>query len=222
MDNLSITRVLPPAARARLTATEAPADGELSPLAEYWNFFKLFLRRPATVGSVVPSSRSLARAAIHGCGLSTADTVIELGPGTGAFTREIVRNIGPSTLFIALELEAEHAHEIRRKFPRVHVYHDSAENIRRALSKHGRKKADCIISALPWGNMGYGLQDRILQAIFGSLRRGGAFTTFAYAQTLLLPTGHHFRKRLEGHFDVVKTSPIVWNNLPPAFVYRCR
>ena len=224
MDNISIARDSRSSARASLRRIETPSHNDLenSAFSEYWRFFRTFLRRPATVGSVTPSSRSLARAAVEGCGLATANTVIELGPGTGVFTREILRHIGLSALFIALELEGEHAREIRRKFPRVHVYHDSAENIRQALLKHGRKKADCVISALPWGTMGFKLQDRILQSIFSSLRREGILTTIAYAQTLLLPTGRHFRKRLESHFAEVTLSPIVWRNFPPAFVYRCR
>jgi phospholipid N-methyltransferase len=28
--------------------------------------------------------------------------------------------------------------------------------------------------------------------------------------------------RLKDHFSDVVTSPVVWGNLPPAFVYRCR
>lgn len=224
MDNISITRDLRPTASAPLPRIETPSQdkGEGTDLSEYWKFFRAFLRRPARVGSVTPSSRSLARAAVAGCELATANTVVELGPGTGVFTREILRHIGPSALFVALELDGEHALEIGRKFPGVHVYHDSAENIRQALLKHGRKKADCVISALPWGTMGFKLQDRVLKSIFSSLRHQGVFTTFAYAQTLLLPTGRHFRKRLETYFAEVTLSPIVWRNLPPAFVYRCR
>ena len=39
---------------------------------------------------------------------------------------------------------------------------------------------------------------------------------------VLLPAGQRFKKRLHASFSEVTTSPGVWMNLPPAFVYRCR
>jgi phospholipid N-methyltransferase len=50
----------------------------------------------------------------------------------------------------------------------------------------------------------------------------GVFTTFAYAHAYWLPTAVRFRKRLKAHFGSVKTSRLVWRNVPPAYVYRCR
>ena len=65
-------------------------------------------------------------------------------------------------------------------------------------------------------------QQEILENVLASLRPGGCFTTFAYLQGLMLPAGRRFRKRLCEIFDKVETTPVVWRNLPPAFVYRCR
>jgi phosphatidylethanolamine/phosphatidyl-N-methylethanolamine N-methyltransferase len=36
-----------------------------------------------------------------------------------------------------------------------------------------------------------------------------------------LPASRRFRQRLERHFKRVETTPIVWRNLPPAFVFCC-
>jgi phosphatidylethanolamine/phosphatidyl-N-methylethanolamine N-methyltransferase len=38
---------------------------------------------------------------------------------------------------------------------------------------------------------------------------------------LLLPAGGRFFKLLKKNFSEVKKSPVVWKNVPPAFVYRC-
>ena len=54
------------------------------------------------------------------------------------------------------------------------------------------------------------------------LKPGGQFVTFAYLQGLLLPAGRRFRAKLKRSFSDVTKSKIVWRNLPPAFVYRCR
>lgn len=191
-------------------------------VAERLEFLGNFLRNPASTGSFAPSSPWLARAMVRGCDLRNAQTVIEFGPGTGAFTRLILRRIGEQTTFFAMELDAEQACRLKERFPGLHVYNDSAAKIQRYLAHHGRKKADYIISGLPWGNMSAKVQEPILDAVLNSLASDGTFTTFAYIHACWLPTALNFRKRLKEHFAEVKTSRIIWKNTPPAFVYRCR
>jgi phospholipid N-methyltransferase len=191
-------------------------------MAERLRFLSAFLREPARVGSFVPSSPALAQAMLRRCDLRNARTVVEFGAGTGAFTRLILERIGVHTTFLALELDDKHVDELRQRFPGVHVYRDSAERVQKYLANHRRKKADYIISGLPWANMPVKVQERILDAVLNSLSPDGLFTTFAYVHARWLPRARRFRERLEHYFAEVKTSRIVWRNVPPAFVYRCR
>ncbi len=191
-------------------------------LAEGLEFFGSFLRQPVTVGSVWPSSYALAREMIHGCNLRHADTVVELGAGTGAITRAILEAIGRKTLVLALELDGRHVHRLRRRFPGLKVCHQSAELLQECLKQHDREQADCVISALPWGNMRSKLQGRILEAVLRALKPGGVFTAMGYWHARSYSTTRHFRKQLEQHFKQVTVSRIVWFNVPPALVYRCR
>jgi phospholipid N-methyltransferase len=62
----------------------------------------------------------------------------------------------------------------------------------------------------------------LLDATVGALRSGGRFATFAYTHAARMPRARKFRDLLESRFTSVTTSPIVWRNVPPAFVYRCR
>jgi phosphatidylethanolamine/phosphatidyl-N-methylethanolamine N-methyltransferase len=190
-------------------------------LAEHVKFFQSFIREPASVGAISPSSRSLAKAMIQGCSLQTADTVVEIGPGTGAFTSLIRENIGRKTTFIALELDATHAKSLQRRFPDLKVYHDSAEKIRDYLELHGRQKANYIISGLPWASLPMDVQKRVMDAILACLAPGGSFTTFAYLHARWLPKARQFRQSLNQHFNKVAVSQVIWKNLPPAFVYYC-
>ena len=112
--------------------------------------------------------------------------------------------------------------ELKCRFPALSVHHDSAANLPRILDRHGRQSAEVIVSGLPWAIFPDELQQEILESVIASLAPGGCFTTFAYLQGLLLPAGRRFRKRLHELFDTVETSQVVWCNLPPAFVYRCR
>src|SRR5437016_14272997 len=114
--------------RARSRGAGVSAVGLLERLdpavAERLQFLGAFLREPARVGAFVPSSPALAQAMLHGCNLKDAKTVVEFGPGTGAFTRLILERIGKQTAFLALELDEKHARGLRQHFPRPNDYPD--------------------------------------------------------------------------------------------------
>jgi phospholipid N-methyltransferase len=61
-----------------------------------------------------------------------------------------------------------------------------------------------------------------MHPILDNLNDGGYFTTFAYIQGVFIPSARRFRKFLSESFSSVETSRVIWSNLPPAFVYRCR
>ncbi len=191
-------------------------------MAEWVDFFGAFLRQPARVGAVAPSSPVLAQAMLHGCDLKNAKTVVEFGPGTGAFTRAILERVPKTTTFFALELDCDHVRRLRERFPGLNVHQDCAETIQKYLAQYRRQKADYVISGLPWSNMKSMDQDRILDTVVQSLCHRGMFTTFTYVHAFWLPRGRRFRARLEKHFPHVSISPVVWQNMPPALVYRCR
>ena len=184
-------------------------------------FLGAFLRRPACVGALNPSSPALARAMIRDCVLKSCDTVVELGPGTGAFTGPILQSIGRNTTFIAMELDPMFARGLKLRYPSLQVYNDSAERLGDYLALHGKKSADYIISGLPWASLPLIVQNRIMEAVLSSLGPGGVFTTFGYLHARWLPNAQRFRLRLQQHFSGVATSSVVWKNFPPAFVYRC-
>src|SRR5262245_895275 len=129
-------------------------------------FFGEFVRQPLTVGAVWPSSKRLARLVVSSCTIRPGDTVVELGPGNGAFTELILERMRGHCRFLAVELNASNVATLQRRFPRAHIIHDSAENLRRHL---GRAGADCVVSGLAWGNMLPRTQNNIFRAILRSL-----------------------------------------------------
>jgi len=185
-------------------------------------FMGAFLRRPVSVGALSPSSRWLARAMVEDCALSTAEVVVELGPGTGAFTREILAEIGKQTTFFAVELSPLFTRSLRRRYPTLIVYNDSAERLLDYLARHEKTAVNHIFCGLPWASLPLDVQERVFDAIVGALAPGGTFCTFGYLHARRLPNAIRFRQRLEGHFSEVACSTPVWRNFPPAFIYRCR
>ena len=182
-------------------------------------FLAAFIREPLTVGSFWPSSASLARVVVDSCEFASEDTVVELGPGTGVFTEQLLERLGPHGRLLAVDINLANIDELQRRCPRCRVIHDSAEHLGRHVDAG---KASCIISGLAWGNMLPVLQDRIFEAILSSLAPSGQFVAFGYIHAAWFPTALRFRRRLFRTFEQVETTPIVWRNMPPAFVYCCR
>jgi len=181
-------------------------------------FLTEFAREPFQVGALWPSSQALSRVVVDCCDIKSGATVVELGAGTGAFTGLLLKRLSGRGRLLAVEINATHATILRRRFPHCEVVQDSAENLPRYLD--GRR-ANCVVSGLAWGSMLLRTQDRILQAILESMTPNGQFIAFAYVHAAWMPTSRHFRKQLMEHFKWVETTPIVWRNLPPAFVFRC-
>ncbi len=181
-------------------------------------FFQEFLRNPFATGALCPSSRTLSKAVVGACDFAPNDVVVELGPGTGSFTELLLRRLGRRGRLLAFEINAANVEILRRRFPLSEIIHDSAENLAPHL---GQQRAQCVVSGLAWSTMLPALQDRILQAVLSSLTPDGQFVAFAYVHAFWLPTARRFRRSLLGTFGRVTTTPIVWRNLPPAYVYRC-
>jgi phospholipid N-methyltransferase len=102
------------------------------------------------------------------------------------------------------------------------VVNDSVEHLAEHLREAGRDSVDATISGLPWAAFSPERQEKLLDATALALRPGGRFATFAYSHAAWLPQARTFRKLLDARFSEVTTSEVVWRNVPPAFVYRCR
>lgn len=187
-----------------------------------FGFLREFVTHPQEVGAVAPSSRALARAMVSNFDLGSASVVVEIGPGTGAFTETILERAGKKTLFLAIELNEAFVGKLEERFPDADIHHGNAEDTPRILEERGHGLADYVVSGLPWATFPEDLQKRLLTAVYDSLKPGGQFSTFAYSAAAWLPRARRFRAMLEATFAEVTTSSIVWTNFPPAFAYTCR
>ena len=185
-------------------------------------FLQQYLLRPGLIGSVAPSSQALAREMLDWLELGSAQAVLEVGPGTGAFTKALLPRLSKDCRVVLIELNADFAATLRRNFPGVKIYNESVAHARSICDREGIAAVDCIVSGLPWASFPQPLQKSCLAAIAGVLRPGGQFVTFAYRGVDMLPRARRFRDNLDRCFREVTTSRTVHWNLPPAAVYRCR
>lgn len=185
-------------------------------------FLKAFLRSPGSVGALWPSSPFLAKAMVRASGIHQAENVLELGPGTGAFTGEILSSLPHGAIFSAVEIDPELARALAEKFARARVIAGCATRLGEHLATEKLAAPDAILSGLPWAAFDERLQTDILKQIRAVLRENGVFSTFAYYGPHRLKAGKAFRRNLEKNFSKIQRSPVVLRNFPPAFIYTCR
>ncbi len=187
-----------------------------------------FISRPGMVGAVWPSSRALARRIVQLGRVSSAKVVVELGPGTGAFTREILGGLTSDASFLAVEKSECLARYLASSLSKrpghlsdlPKVVQGCATRLADLLAKERFCMPDVVISGLPWAGFRPMVQKKILSQISEVLAPGGVFVTFAYFGPHLLRRGRFFRRLLDTQFEFVERSATVVANIPPAFVIR--
>lgn len=186
-----------------------------------YQFLREFLRAPLNVGAIWPSSPALARRIVDSARVREAARVVELGPGSGAFTGTILSSLKPDAKFLAIEKSEALADEVARRFPSARVRHGCATELSAHLREEDFGSPESVVSGLPWAVFPDGLQRTILGELRSTLAPGATFSTFAYFGPHNLPSGRKFRSVLHETFSSVRRTPVVLANFPPAFVYVC-
>lgn len=201
-------------------------------------FWRQFRQEFHTTGAVLPSGRFLARALARYVGQQSAgQRILEVGPGTGAVTSQIVRRLGPEDQLDLVELNAEFVRRLDERFaseepfrtaaPRARVLHCPVEEL-----PHGTQY-DLIISGLPLNNFAVADVERILEVMTRLLRAGGTLSFFEYiairpARALVSKAAERARlrgigqaiERLLGSNEIRRDW--IWPNVPPAWVHHVR
>ena len=176
-------------------------------------FFRAWLGAPLRVASVTPSGTSLAR-------LMTSEIrpgdgpVLELGPGTGVFTRALLQRGIPASELTLVEAGAEFAALLRQRYPDARVLGIDADRLH-AQALHHTRPHGAAISGLPLLSMPPAKVFRILSGSFAALGHGASLYQFTYGPRCPVPPAVLRRLRL-GAARIGSTMA----NLPPATVWR--
>jgi phospholipid N-methyltransferase len=142
--------------------------------------------------------------------------VIELGPGTGVFTRQLLARGIPEERLALIEYGAAFIQLLAHRFPAAHVMRMDAAKLS-SVCLFGGDRAGAVVSGLPFLSMTPKQVMAILAEAFGYLRHDGAFYQFTYGLSCPVPRVVLDQLGLE---SVRIGRALV--NVPPAAVYRIR
>jgi phosphatidylethanolamine/phosphatidyl-N-methylethanolamine N-methyltransferase len=201
-------------------------------------FFSQFTENFTTTGAIAPSSPLLGRAITHPLSLRSSRSiqVLEVGPGTGAFTRQIAKHLRPGDLLEIYELNPRFCEYLRQNLPwevfqsngiHCRLHNADVRDIGRDL------QYDYIVCGLPFNNFEPELVSDILAVLIDRLATNGVFSYFEYNlshefkskflkskdRQRMLRVGKIVRSFVEQHQFGYRQ---VWLNLPPARARYCQ
>lgn len=171
-----------------------------------WQFVQQFFKKPLETGAVLPSSPLLAKAMADRINFNKAKTIVELGPGTGSITKELLKRMTKDAKLIAIEINKDFCVELKKiSDPRLDILEGDAKHLSRII-----KKADVIVSGLPLVSF----KEEDHHAVLNEIKK----VAKQYVQFHYSPLGESKMKEHFGKFE----RKIVLGNVPPAIVYTIK
>jgi phospholipid N-methyltransferase len=206
--------------------------------AECGSFFREYRRHIRNTGALLPSSRFLARALVSELSRPrTPAYILEVGPGSGSVTREIIRHLLPGDRVDAVEINGHFIDLLRRRLEQewagrcrrdqLRLIHGAVEDL------PGEAKYDFIVSGLPLNNFPVAQVREIFRAYNRLLKPGGTVTYYEYVLIRQLKTPFVNRRERRRLYRVgrvvggyIRSYQIrrqqVLINVPPAIVRHFR
>ena len=208
--------------------------------ADYRVFWRQFRESYRTTGAVLPSGRALAANLSRYVGgtdgeLAAGRRILEVGPGTGAVTAQIVHDMRPGDRLTLVERNDEFVACLRQRLATAPTFQRAADRITllHAAVEELREDEpfDLIISGLPLNNFDVNTVAHILMKLRRLLAPGGTLSFFEYVairRAKALVSRKAERDRLRGIGRILNEHlgsnevrrDLVLTNVPPAWVHH--
>jgi phosphatidylethanolamine/phosphatidyl-N-methylethanolamine N-methyltransferase len=184
--------------------TDLMKEGEL--------FFRQWLRSPKSMGSVLPSSRVLARAIAAEIAWQPGQYVVELGGGTGAITQGLIERGIPRDRIIVIELDGSLYSYLKDRLTGCTVIQGDATRLDEILARYEVGEIGTVLSGLPMVGMPEAFQRAIIEQSFKVMKPGSFMLQYSYSPIAPVPAAK---------FGITaKIARYVLWNFPPAAVWR--
>ncbi|MDG5767071.1 rRNA adenine N-6-methyltransferase family protein [Balneolales bacterium ANBcel1] len=169
----------------------------------------------------MPSSKYLARDAVRRIVDRLKEenrepvSILELGPGTGAFTERILPRLAEKDRLDTVELNAYFCKILRRRFrdnPKFRLHHTDF------LSYESDRHYDFVISSLPYESIPSRVTRMMWEQKLDFCKPGAYIIYYKYVNF------NHFRSRYEKHLvrSYCEDKKLVFLNMPPAQLLTLR
>ncbi len=177
-------------------------------------FARNFFKNPRMLGSLIPSSRYLISNLLRDVNWERARVFVEIGPGVGTITKEILKRMRPDAVLLTFEINDDFVRHLKQNFddPRLRVYHRSGGDILEVLRELRLGSADYVLAGIPFSIMPDDARMAVLQNSHDALASGGVMLVYQFSNKV--------RADLEKLYGRVH-SLFEPRNILPAHVFHC-
>ena len=177
-------------------------------------FFKGMMQGPKTVGAIVPTSSVTAKRMASVIDVKSGLPVLELGPGTGVITKQILARGVPAAKIVSVEYSEDFYRRLVEDYAGVNFIHGDAFDLKNILGGFADQTFDCVISAVPMLSFPMEARIQLLEDLLSRIPQGRPVVQITYGPVspiIAKPDRYHIQ-----HFDFVV------RNIPPAqlWIYR--
>ncbi len=136
--------------------------------------------------------------------------VVEYGMGYGNITREILKNLSPTSKLYSFEVNEDFCKQVAKEIndPRLVIVNDGAQNLR----KHVEGPVHGFVSSLPFTFFSKEMTNAILNGSYDALEEGYFFCQILYSKI-------HY-KRFNAIFSNIYLRRFV--GVPMEYIYHCQ
>lgn len=201
-------------------------------------FFRQIRQEFTTTGAVAPSGPFLAKAITRPMFEAEGPRrILEIGPGTGAFTKRIVRHLREGDVFDLVEINTAFADHLRNRFETCPHYGRVAEQCEvhcvPLQEFEPTEQYDFVVSGLPLNNFSPELVTELVDAAMQLVKPGGSFSMFEYMFVRPIRSrigGRNTRERMKAIEEIMQSrfakhrykTDWVFPNVLPAWVQHLR
>lgn len=213
--------------------------------SEYLSFLKELPSSFHEIGAALPSSPFLGREMVKAVREAKGPiNILEVGPGTGPITRQILRHMDPDDHLTVCEINQKFLNLLRERLSRNSDFlknQDRVQFLRAPVQQLpnliGEERFDVIVSSLPFSNFSADMVEEITRVLEALLAPGGSITVLEYLGLRKLGlafSSPERRDRLQGVERVLQQwrnrvkkngrvrTRVTFLNVPPALAIQFR
>lgn len=173
-------------------------------------FFRAWLDAPLRTGAQMPSTHRLAAAMVRAADARPGLKVVELGPGTGVVTRQLIAAGVAESDLVLIESNPAFCSLLRARYRQATIIDGDAFDNVSALARAKPGEFAAMVSSLPLFVYPRDKRVELLEHAFGLLAPGGRVIQFTYGVASPFPLRSDC---------IPRTSRRIWRNLWPAVVW---
>ena len=197
-----------------MKSAQLSRNNVINRLKEDFEFIKGWVKNPGAVGAVKPTGVPAAR---HMASLIPTESdlpVLELGPGTGVITKELIKRGFEPKKIVSIEYSKDFYDYLVESIPDVNFINGNAFNLEETLNDVEYERYAGVIGAIPLLNIPEEERVNVIVESLKLVANNGPFVQISYGPKPPMAA-------VPGKFTV-KKSDRIYRNLPPAgiWIYR--